>query len=490
MSFRLFSLVGNIWALKHLMKKIFNKINDILTVQGWFFEHFQIYIIIIFFITLGLTAGLYLTFKGVSKTSAVGYVYGCNYMSGTANGYDCSTYQNCSCFRDGTACNPGDCTSGGTTTSGSEITCQCNNGVWMVGIGSTCDGLCACSDNYCSSCSDNSTPLTPTPVPTAAPTPIDDDCNVGCGDIEEGANQCTNFIYNGNLQVIDCIPVASPSPGDTGVCLNYYCQDAPDCICPTATPTPSPAPTATPTPLVAGCNDSCNTDGGPDCTNGLDCIMSLDDTAGICRTGSCEAESDCICATGGPTVAPEDTTTPTESPTDTPTDTPTESPVDTSSPTPTEVPNNTSQPGPQGPPSCYSTSPTDAPNLWKVTVSGTTAMVYFTSVAPVTEYQIFYGYTEGDTRFATTATSSPATINDLNPNTTYYFSVKGVNVCAGGPLSAWVPGNTGTGGGTGSGGTGSATSAPALPNTGTDWPSSFGVGIGVLTIIGSLLLAL
>jgi hypothetical protein len=151
-------------------------------------------------------------------------------------------------------------------------------------------------------------------------------------------------------------------------------------------------------------------------------------------------------------------------------------------PTTAQVSNSNSQ-GSQGPPSCYSTSPTNAPNLWRVTVSGTTAMVYFTSVAPATGYQIFYGYSGGDTRFATTATSSPATIGDLNPNTTYYFSVKGVNVCAGGPLSAWVSGNT-------TGRTGSSNSGRSLPNTGTDWPTIAEIGIGIIAIVGSLVLAL
>lgn len=40
------------------------------------------------------------------------------------------------------------------------------------------------------------------------------------------------------------------------------------------------------------------------------------------------------------------------------------------------------------------------------------------------------------------------------------------------------------------GGTSTSTPAPSLPQSGTDWPTIAGAGIGILVIIGSLLLAL
>ncbi len=40
------------------------------------------------------------------------------------------------------------------------------------------------------------------------------------------------------------------------------------------------------------------------------------------------------------------------------------------------------------------------------------------------------------------------------------------------------------------GATATPTSQPSLPNSGTGWPTVFGIGVGVVTILGSLLLAL
>jgi formylglycine-generating enzyme required for sulfatase activity len=165
------------------------------------------------------------------------------------------------------------------------------------------------------------------------------------------------------------------------------------------------------------------------------------------------------------------------------------------------------------PPSCYQTTPTTAPNLEQITVSGTSATLYFTQVYPADQYQVFYGYTAGDTRFGATFPGyGPVTINDLNPHTTYYFAVRGEDVCAAGPFSNWM--SVRSGAGTGSGGSGSSTTTTSgtssnslasaqtssgttaqttplpIPVTGTSWPTFFGFGLGVATIIGSVLLIL
>ena len=122
--------------------------------------------------------------------------------------------------------------------------------------------------------------------------------------------------------------------------------------------------------------------------------------------------------------------------TPTPTETPTPSPTETPTPTPSASATSFS---PASAPTCGQSAPTGVPNLYKITTTGTTASLYFTSVDNATNYQVFYGYSSGDSRFGGTFSgSSPVTINYLKPFTLYYFAVKGENVCAGGPLSGWL----------------------------------------------------
>lgn len=94
------------------------------------------------------------------------------------------------------------------------------------------------------------------------------------------------------------------------------------------------------------------------------------------------------------------------------------------------------------PPSCGSWPPLGTPNLFQIDTSKNSATLYF---MPVTDYLsyyfIAYGYKEGDWRFGTQFDSTQKngvikyTINELKPNMTYYFQVRGGNGCKPGKWS-------------------------------------------------------
>src|SRR5690242_329906 len=78
-----------------------------------------------------------------------------------------------------------------------------------------------------------------------------------------------------------------------------------------------------------------------------------------------------------------------------------------------------------------------APNLFQINTTGSWAQLNFSPVNDtVSYYYISYGYSEGDERFGvqvpygnTTGVIS-YTLNDLTPNTTYFFKVRAGNDCA------------------------------------------------------------
>lgn len=159
---------------------------------------------------------------------------------------------------------------------------------------------------------------------------------------------------------------------------------------PTATPTPTkkPCPTKTPTPTQK-----------PECHHHPHCNPS-------------------------PTPTPEVTPSPTPDPEVTPTPTP----GPQTSPAP--QPCNGCGGWPSAP-TCGATVP-PAPVLLSTVRRGSTALLTWTAVVPVTHYTISYGLTPDNFIYGVPNTGNVTsfTVGALDPNTKYYFSVRAVNDCA------------------------------------------------------------
>lgn len=91
---------------------------------------------------------------------------------------------------------------------------------------------------------------------------------------------------------------------------------------------------------------------------------------------------------------------------------------------------------------CPAFTPTNSPNLFQIDRAGSTAVLHFTPVNDyLTYYYIAYGLSPGSEQFGVTFPASLTsgvvsfTINDLDPNATYYFKVRGGNGCAPGGWS-------------------------------------------------------
>ncbi len=107
---------------------------------------------------------------------------------------------------------------------------------------------------------------------------------------------------------------------------------------------------------------------------------------------------------------------------------------------------------------CTDFAPVNSPDLFQIDRAGSKAVLYFTPLNDyLTYYYIAYGLSPGDERFGVSFPASPSkgvvsfTINDLNPNMTYYFKVRGGNSCAPGGWSNNKESNS---------------KNPSLPNTG------------------------
>lgn len=86
--------------------------------------------------------------------------------------------------------------------------------------------------------------------------------------------------------------------------------------------------------------------------------------------------------------------------------------------------------------SCRDQKPESAPDLFQISSSPTSAKLYFTPVSPVSGYNIYYS-TNSDAEGQHSASFDYSdksgvvtyTINELQPNTKYYFKVQGKNGC-------------------------------------------------------------
>lgn len=95
-----------------------------------------------------------------------------------------------------------------------------------------------------------------------------------------------------------------------------------------------------------------------------------------------------------------------------------------------ETSTGSSNPGPAGPPVCNAAQP-EAPQLISVVKTGSHAVVTWTKVENASYYALFYGTSVGDYTYGVpnTGNQTSYTVYSLDPNKTYYFSVRAVNDC-------------------------------------------------------------
>ncbi len=90
-------------------------------------------------------------------------------------------------------------------------------------------------------------------------------------------------------------------------------------------------------------------------------------------------------------------------------------------------------------PGCNDSAPTGVPDLFQIDTKGTSATLYFAPVAgSVSNYYVAYGLTSGIYLYGSDFSVAPTggvlsyTINQLAPNTTYFFKLRSGNGCAAG----------------------------------------------------------
>ena len=222
------------------------------------------------------------------------------------------------------------------------------------------------------------------------------------GAVTLDTNTITTPIYTTPTETPTPTATSTPTPTPTSIPTNTPTPIPPT---PTSTSTPTPTPTETPTPTATG--------------------------------------------TPTPTTAPTPTTTPTPTPTPTTTL--------TSIPTPTSTSSSSSSSS-TSTPVCVDTPPTNNPNIFQIDRAGSKTTIYFTPVNDyLSYYYVAYGLSPGSEQYGVTFPASLSTgavtytINDLNPNLTYYFKVRAGNICAPGGWSNNKESNS---------------KSPSLPNTG------------------------
>lgn len=133
---------------------------------------------------------------------------------------------------------------------------------------------------------------------------------------------------------------------------------------------------------------------------------------------------------------------------------------------------------------CINQPPSDAPNLYQVMMSSSSASLYFAQPATTFDgYIISYGLTPSADSYSVgyqqgnIQGANKYIINDLFPKTNYYFKVRAVNGCAAGPWSQILSTNI--------------KGAESLPATGPqDLFKFFGIGAATLILTGLLVLVL
>jgi hypothetical protein len=105
------------------------------------------------------------------------------------------------------------------------------------------------------------------------------------------------------------------------------------------------------------------------------------------------------------------------------------------------------------PSGCGDMVPVGVPNLFQINVNSTTVTLYYTPlISNVTDYYIFYGEKPGASQFSASTKQGKSSgvlsysINYLNPNSTYYFRIRGQNGCMPGEWSNEMKILTGFGG--------------------------------------------
>jgi hypothetical protein len=188
-----------------------------------------------------------------------------------------------------------------------------------------------------------------------------------------------------------------------------------------------------------------------------------------------------------PTLPPNATSTPTPTVTSTPT--PTEPPIGGTSPTPTPEPTATTVASPTptikppsiaSPPNCTAAKP-DAPVLTSIQRSGTTAILTWNGVSLATHYVISYGTSPDNFQYGVPNTGNVTsyTIEKLDANTKYYFTVYAVNDCMPSEGSNVITSVAGI-----------STATGELPSTGIPIPTILGFAGGVVFILLAIVLAI
>jgi hypothetical protein len=160
------------------------------------------------------------------------------------------------------------------------------------------------------------------------------------------------------------------------------------------------------------------------------CVVS----SGTCQFTATEASYYVAAFSAADDITPTPTTTPI------PTDIPTSPPSSDNGPPPIFIQEHSA-------PQCSASTPSQAPDLFKIITGKGTAKIIFIPVnnTPITGYEVIYGLKKDDQRFAAIFNTinnnqgeQSFTVGQLNPKSTYYFRVAAVNSCTSGPLSGWI----------------------------------------------------